>query len=60
MKNQLLPRFFEDKIYPGGNDSPATRIVDCIKVRTPEDTLRKLREVYLEKKEYDNSGKTMG
>ncbi len=56
--NEVL--FFGDKIYPGGNDFTATMIVDCVKVKAPEDTLRKLREIYLENKEYDNSEKTMG
>ena len=36
--------FLGDKIYPGGNDYPATRIVDCIAVKNPEDTLKKLRQ----------------
>jgi HAD superfamily hydrolase (TIGR01484 family) len=35
--------FFGDKLYPGGNDFPATRIVDCIKVVNPEDTLKKFK-----------------
>jgi phosphomannomutase len=38
--------FFGDKIYPGGNDYPATRIVDCIAVKNPEDTLSKLKEFF--------------
>ena len=38
--------FFGDKIYPGGNDYPATRIVDCIAVKNPDDTLRKLKEMF--------------
>ncbi len=37
--------FFGDKLYPGGNDYPAARIVDCIAVENPEDTLRKLKEI---------------
>ncbi|MEK6939173.1 MAG: sugar phosphate nucleotidyltransferase [Nanoarchaeota archaeon] len=35
--------FFGDKIHPGGNDFPATKIVDCISVRSPQDTLQHLR-----------------
>ena len=41
--NQVL--FFGDKIYPGGNDFPATRIVDCISVKNPEETLTKLKQI---------------
>jgi len=37
--------FFGDKIYPGGNDYPASKIVDCIAVKNPEDTLRELRKI---------------
>ena len=37
--------FFGDKIFPGGNDYAASRIVDCVAVRNPADTLRKLREI---------------
>ncbi len=37
--------FFGDKICPGGNDFPATKIVDCITVRNPTDTLNKLKEI---------------
>jgi len=37
--------FFGDKIYPGGNDYPATRIVDCIAVKSPQDTLNKLKNL---------------
>lgn len=39
--------FFGDKICPGGNDFPATKIVDCIAVRNPSDTLNKLKEIEL-------------
>ncbi|MEK6969033.1 MAG: HAD-IIB family hydrolase [Nanoarchaeota archaeon] len=39
--------FFGDKICPGGNDFPATKIVDCIAVRNPNDTLNKLAEIEL-------------
>jgi phosphomannomutase len=38
--------FFGDKLYPGGNDYPATRIVDCIAVKNPDDTLNKLKEIF--------------
>ena len=37
--------FFGDKIYSGGNDFPATKIVDCISVNSPQDTLRQLRTI---------------
>ncbi len=36
--------FLGDKIYPGGNDHPATKVVDCIAVKNPQDTLRKLKQ----------------
>ena len=39
--------FFGDKIYPGGNDFPAARIVDCISVKSPRDTLQQLRTIEL-------------
>jgi phosphomannomutase len=42
--------FFGDKLYPGGNDFPAAKIVDCIAVKNPEDTIRKLKEYFLIKK----------
>ena len=35
--------FLGDKLYPGGNDYPATKVVDCIGVKNPEETLKKLR-----------------
>ena len=38
--------FFGDKLYPGGNDFPATKIVDCVVVKNPEDTIRKLKEFF--------------
>lgn len=38
--------FIGDKLYPGGNDYPAARIVDCIAVKNPEETLRKLQELF--------------
>ena len=41
--NSIL--FFGDKIYPGGNDFPATRIVDCIPVKSPHDTLEALKKL---------------
>ncbi len=41
--SQIL--FFGDKIFPGGNDYPATKVVDCISVEKPEDTLKKLKEM---------------
>ena len=37
--------FFGDKLYPGGNDYPATKVVDCVAVKNPEDTLEKLKEL---------------
>ncbi|MBI2669518.1 HAD-IIB family hydrolase [Candidatus Woesearchaeota archaeon] len=37
--------FFGDKIYPGGNDYPASKIVDCIAVKNPQDTLHQLRKL---------------
>lgn len=39
--------FFGDKLYPRGNDYPATKIVDCISVKNPEDTLQKLQHLFL-------------
>ncbi len=41
--NRIL--FFGDKIYPGGNDFPASRIVDCISVKSPLDTLNMLKKI---------------
>ena len=38
--------FFGDKIYPGGNDYPATKVVDCISVKSPQDTLNKLKILF--------------
>ena len=35
--------FIGDKLYPGGNDYPASKIVDCIAVKNPEETLQKLK-----------------
>lgn len=37
--------FFGDKLYPGGNDYPATRIVDCVSVKNPEETLMELKKL---------------
>ncbi|MEK6809955.1 MAG: HAD-IIB family hydrolase, partial [Nanoarchaeota archaeon] len=39
--------FFGDKIHPEGNDFPATKIVDCIAVKSPTETLNYLRTVEL-------------
>lgn len=39
--------FFGDKIYPGGNDFPAAKIVDCISVKSPKETLQQLRALEL-------------
>ncbi|MDO8510799.1 MAG: HAD-IIB family hydrolase [Nanoarchaeota archaeon] len=39
--------FFGDKIHPEGNDFPATRIVDCINVKSPKETLQHLRAIEL-------------
>lgn len=38
--------FFGDKTYPGGNDYPATTIVDYIAVKSPADTLQKFKELF--------------
>ena len=40
--------FLGDKIYPGGNDYAASKIVDCIAVKNPTETLQKLKEVVLQ------------
>ncbi len=37
--------FFGDKLHPGGNDYPATKVVDCIAVKNPTDTLEKLKQL---------------
>ncbi len=42
--NQII--FFGDKIYLGGNDYPATKVVDCVSVKNPEETLQKLKELF--------------
>ena len=39
--------FFGDKLHPEGNDFPATKIVDCIAVKSPKDTLQQLRALEL-------------
>ena len=38
--------FFGDKLHPGGNDFAASKVVDCIAVTNPEDTLNKLKEFF--------------
>lgn len=38
--------FIGDKIYPGGNDYAASKIVDCVAVRNHEDALKKLQELF--------------
>ena len=38
--------FIGDKTQPGGNDYPATKIVDFVTVKNPQDTLRKLKEIF--------------
>ncbi len=42
--NKIL--FIGDKTYPGGNDYPATKVVDYIKVTCPKDTLQKLKQLF--------------
>ena len=37
--------FIGDKLYPGGNDYPAAKIVDCVAVKSPEETLEKLQQL---------------
>ncbi len=37
--------FFGDKIYPGGNDYEVSKLVDCIAVKDPEDTLNQLKKL---------------
>lgn len=39
--------FFGDKIHPGGNDFAAARVVDCISVKSPPETLWQLRRIEL-------------
>ncbi|MBU1111989.1 MAG: bifunctional phosphoglucose/phosphomannose isomerase, partial [Nanoarchaeota archaeon] len=41
--NNIL--FFGDKLYPGGNDHAATRVVDCVEVKSPHDTLEHLKKL---------------
>ena len=41
--NQII--FLGDKLHPGGNDFPATKVVDCIAVESPKDTLLSLRRI---------------
>lgn len=38
--------FFGDKLYPGGNDYSATKVVDCIAVKNPLDTLTKFKQFF--------------
>ncbi len=38
--------FLGDKTKPGGNDYPATRIVDFVTVENPKDTLEKLKMLF--------------
>lgn len=42
--NKIL--FIGDKIYSGGNDYPATKVVDYIEVTCPKDTLQKLKQLF--------------
>ena len=45
--NNLSPEevvFIGDKLYPGGNDYPASKVVDCIAVKNPEETLQILKQ----------------
>jgi HAD superfamily hydrolase (TIGR01484 family) len=44
--NEII--YFGDKLYPGGNDYAASKIVDCVAVKSPEDTLKELRRLYHE------------
>ncbi len=37
--------FFGDKICPEGNDFPAAKIVDCISIKSPKETLQQLRAI---------------
>ena len=37
--------FIGDKIYPGGNDYPASKIIDCISVKSPKETLEILKKL---------------
>ncbi len=45
--DQIL--FFGDKLYPGGNDYPASKIVECISVTNPNDTLENLKQIRTKK-----------
>ncbi len=40
-KEEVL--FIGDKLYPGGNDYPASRVVDCLAVKDSDDALKKLK-----------------
>jgi len=37
--------FFGDKLYPGGNDHAAIKIVDCVEVKSPHDTLEHFKQI---------------
>ncbi|NQV91817.1 HAD-IIB family hydrolase [Candidatus Woesearchaeota archaeon] len=38
--------FFGDKLDYGGNDFPATKVVDCVRVSNPIETLAKLNQIF--------------
>jgi phosphomannomutase len=38
--------FFGDKMDEQGNDYPASKVVDCIAVKNPDDTLKKLKTLF--------------
>jgi len=38
--------FFGDKLYPSGNDYAATKVVDCLAVKNPIDTLKKIQQLF--------------
>jgi len=41
--------YFGDKLMPGGNDYPATRVINnCVMVTGPEDTLLRLKQVFIQ------------
>ncbi len=45
-RNRLSPDealFFGDNLQDGGNDAPARRVVECVAVRDPHDTLQRLK-----------------
>ena len=43
--------YIGDKIYFGGNDYEASKVIDCIAVRNPQDTLQKLKQLSDEKEQ---------